>query len=67
MTEHGLTDEELRWAEACNMTPADYAAMKKVRTSADYDALQARKVEDAERERLKAAVREALEEREAAS
>jgi hypothetical protein len=67
MAEPTLTEDELQAAKRAGMTPERYAEMKGVRTLNDYEALNARSREDAEHERLKRAVREALDARDAAA
>jgi hypothetical protein len=62
-----LTPEELEAAKLSGMTPEEYAGMKGVRNINDYDALQARLRENAEHEKLKAAIHRALDERDAAA
>jgi hypothetical protein len=63
---HGLTDDELAAAKASGMTPKEYAEWRDV-PSNGVDAMQARNRDEAEQQKLKAAVHEALDERDAAA
>lgn len=60
-----LTAAERKAAERAGMSQKRYAALRDVRTLEDWNALQASERDDTEHERLKTAVREALDERDA--
>lgn len=64
MAKPKLTDAERQAAADAAMSPERYAALRDVRTYDQWAALNARERDDAEHERLKTAVREALDERE---
>lgn len=68
MTNPDLTPAELQMAQSFGMTPEEYAAHRTREGAADWNSPdgEARRREDAERERLKRAVREALDEKDAA-
>jgi len=59
---HDLTDQEREAARLCGMSPEEYAAWQSSTRGAEYEARQR---EDGEHERLVAAVREALDARDA--
>ncbi|HWF31182.1 MAG TPA: hypothetical protein VG188_01350 [Solirubrobacteraceae bacterium] len=61
---HDLTAEELAAAKASNMTPEEYIEWREV-PSNGVEAMQVRLRDDVEHERLKRAVREALDARDA--
>jgi hypothetical protein len=58
-----LTPEERDYAQRFGISAREYAALKGIRNIADWDRWQAAERERAERERLKAAIRETLDER----
>jgi hypothetical protein len=62
-----LTPAEIEAAKLSGMSEAEYRGMKSVRSGADFDALQQRLRDDAEHEKLKAAIHKALDERDAAA
>lgn len=63
-TAAGLSEDEGRAALSTGMDFGRYAAMREVRTITDWERMRSAEREQAEHDRLKAAIREALDERE---